>query len=283
MKTFNPDFQSHLQQSATTVARCILIIRSFDGEMFGFTTHDRPLNIGGVIFEPTASFVQKDIASNLNLDTDNTEAEALLDSDTLTEEDLRAGKWDFSPYRIFQVNWADLTMGDKKDSIGHLAKVTVNRQTFVAELLGLMEALGTSIGEITTPNCRAWLGDQRCKVDLTPYTFAGTVTSSDPDMYTFVATGMGQPDTYFGEGIVLFTSGLLDGHSYDIKSFQAGGTFITKTPMAYQPEVGDAFTAVTGCDKKRTTCRDKFANVINFRGEPWLRGNDALIQIGRSE
>jgi len=281
VKTFNPDFQSHLQQSATTVARCILIIRSFDGEMFGFTTHDRPLNIGGVIFEPTASFVQKDIASNLNLDTDNTEAEALLDSDTLTEEDLRAGKWDFSPYRIFQVNWADLTMGDKKDSIGHLAKVTVNRQSFVAELLGLMEALGTSIGEITSPNCRAMLGDQRCKFDTAPYTFAGTVDSADPDMYTFIDAARGEEEGYFAEGIIWFESGLLDGLAYDIKSFTAGGVFITKTPLAYDA-TGCDYSVVVGCDKKRTTCRDKFSNVINFRGEPWLRGNDALIQIGRS-
>jgi uncharacterized phage protein (TIGR02218 family) len=282
VKTYDPDLLAHFQQSGTTVARCILIRRSFDHVDFGFTTHDRPLFFEDVWYQPTASFIQKDIAANLNLDTDNTEAEALLDSDTLTEEDLRAGKWDFSPYRIFQVNWADLSMGSKKDSIGHLAKVTVNRQTFVAELLGLMEALGTSIGEITTPNCRAMLGDERCKVDLTPYTFYGTVTSADPDMYTFVDTSMGQPDTYFAEGIVRFQTGIMEHLSYDIKSFTAGGTFITKTPMAYDP-TGCDYVAVVGCDKKRTTCRDKFSNVINFRGEPWLRGNDVLIQIGRSE
>lgn len=282
MKGFDPDLQAHLQQSGTTIARCILILRSFDGQPFGFTTHDRPLTIGGVLYEPTASFVQKDIAANLNLDTDNTEAEAFLDSDTLTEEDLRAGKWDFSPYRIFQVNWADLSMGDKKDSIGHLAKVTVNRQTFVAELLGLMEALGTSIVEITSPNCRAILGDERCKFDLGPYTVAGTVDSSDPDLYTFVDTARGEEDTYFAEGVVHFHSGLLEGLSYDIKSFTAGGTFITKTPLAYSA-AGCDYTATPGCDKKRTTCRDKFSNVVNFRGEPWLRGNDVLVQIGRSK
>lgn len=282
MKTYDPDLLAHFQQSGTTVARCILILRSFDGLPFGFTTHDRPLTIGGIVYEPTASFIAKDIAANLNLDTDNTEAEALLDSDTLTEEDLRAGKWDFSPYRIFQVNWADLTMGEKKDSIGHLAKVTVNRQTFVAELLGLMEALGTSIGEITSPNCRAMLGDERCKFDVGPYTFAGTVDSADPDRYTFIDAARGEEEGYFAEGIIWFESGLLDGLSYDIKSFTAGGKFITKTPLAYDA-TGCDYSVVVGCDKKRTTCRDKFSNVINFRGEPWLRGNDVLIQIGRSE
>jgi len=73
----------------------------------------------------------------------------------------------------------------------------------------------------------------------------------------------------------------LDGLAYDIKSFTAGGVFITKTPLAYDA-TGCDYSVVVGCDKKRTTCRDKFSNVINFRGEPWLRGNDALIQIGRS-
>ena len=247
---------------------------------YGFTTHDRPLTIDGVLYEPAASFVSKDIAANLNLDTDNTEAEAFLDSDTLNEEDLRAGKWDFSPYRIFQVNWTDLTMGDKKDSTGHLAKVTVNRQTFVAELLGLMEALGTSVGEITTAGCRAMLGDQRCKFDLVPFTVIGTVDSADPDLYTFIDAARGEPDTYFAEGIITFTSGLLDGLSYDIKTHTAGGEFITKTPLAYDA-TGCSYSMVPGCDKKRTTCRDKFSNVVNFRGEPWLRGNDVLVQVGR--
>jgi len=38
--------------------------------------------------------------------------------------------------------------------------------------------------------------------------------------------------------------------------------------MGYPIEPGDAFAIHPGCDKRLTTCSDRFANVLNFRGEP---------------
>ena len=29
-----------------------------------------------------------------------------------------------------------------------------------------------------------------------------------------------------------------------------------------------------GCDKRRETCRDKFANILNFQGFPFMPGSD---------
>ena len=33
-----------------------------------------------------------------------------------------------------------------------------------------------------------------------------------------------------------------------------------------------------GCNKNFATCRDRFANAVNFRGEPYLPGNDLLTR-----
>jgi uncharacterized phage protein (TIGR02218 family) len=41
--------------------------------------------------------------------------------------------------------------------------------------------------------------------------------------------------------------------------------------------VSDAFTVTAGCDKRFATCRDRFANGINFRGFPAIPGNDFVI------
>ncbi|OLF72277.1 hypothetical protein AWH62_10595 [Maricaulis sp. W15] len=49
-------------------------------------------------------------------------------------------------------------------------------------------------------------------------------------------------------------------------------------------ELGDARCGVDpghpgfagGCDKAFATCRDRFANTLNFRGFPWMVGNDVL-------
>ena len=38
---------------------------------------------------------------------------------------------------------------------------------------------------------------------------------------------------------------------------------------------GDLFAVTAGCDKRFETCRTKFANAVNFRGFPYLPGNDS--------
>ena len=40
---------------------------------------------------------------------------------------------------------------------------------------------------------------------------------------------------------------------------------------------GDAVTLVAGCDKQFATCKSKFDNVVNFRGFPYMPGNDAAL------
>lgn len=283
MKTFPIALQTHLNKQLSKLATCILLTRT-DGLTFGFTSFDRRLIINGVRYESAASFNPTDIASNLNLDIDNMSAEALINDDTLTEDDLRAGRWDYATFRIFQVNWSDLTMGEKKDRTGHLGQVTTNRNTFIAELLGLVEAYTMAIGEITSPNCRANLGDRRCKVDLVggspSFTVTGTITGDAGDFFTVADSARIEPDDYFTEGVITFTSGQADGLAYEIKQYTAG-VMVTKTPIAYNV-AGATYTMHRGCRKRFIEdCVGTFNNGVNFRGEPWLRGNDAMVQVGR--
>ena len=36
-----------------------------------------------------------------------------------------------------------------------------------------------------------------------------------------------------------------------------------------------------GCDKRMATCRDKFLNMVNFRGFPTIPGDDWLVAVPR--
>jgi len=47
--------------------------------------------------------------------------------------------------------------------------------------------------------------------------------------------------------------------------------------MLLDVQVGDTFTIAPGCDKNVTTCKNKFSNVVNFHGEPYLPGRDFLL------
>jgi hypothetical protein len=42
--------------------------------------------------------------------------------------------------------------------------------------------------------------------------------------------------------------------------------------------VGDLIIISEGCDKAFTTCRLRFSNSENFRGEPYLPGMDLLTR-----
>ena len=47
--------------------------------------------------------------------------------------------------------------------------------------------------------------------------------------------------------------------------------------MAFDIAPGDTFTVTAGCDKSLDTCIARFNNVANFRGFPFIPGNDAVM------
>lgn len=48
-------------------------------------------------------------------------------------------------------------------------------------------------------------------------------------------------------------------------------------PAQYTIQVGDQFYVLPGCNKRLATCRDKYDNVLNFVGEPFLPGRAAIV------
>ena len=290
MKTLSAAFLEHIEGARTSLVTCLLMVR-VDGLVFGFHTYDEPLTYNGVVYEPAASFDPTDIAVANQMDVDNLTIEGVLSSDSITEDDLRAGRWDYAEFRLFQLNWSDLSMGEKKDRKGTLGQVVLGRQMFTAELLGMMQAYTTSIGEITSPGCRANLGDARCQVDLqfggspsvgspptTAFTVTGTVDAA-PNFYTLTDAARVEPDGYFNNGVITFLDGQLEGLAFEVKTYTIG-SWTVFVPLPYDA-AGRAYTMHAGCDKRFDTCRDRFNNTVNFRGENWLRGPDALVQVGR--
>lgn len=282
MKNISAALLAHIQQQDATLATCWKVTLT-SGTILGFTDHDQPLVVDGVTYEAQGGYSASDVASGSNLDVDNLEVAGFLESPSITEDDLRAGVWDNARIQIFQVNWADLSMGTMRMRTGHLGEVSEGKNTFKAELLGLLYALQNSFVEITSASCRAELGDARCGVSLTGspgYTVTGTVDSFNATTLVLLDASNTQTANYFAGGKITFTGGLNIGLSFEIKS-SASGSLTLQLPPPYAVSALDTYSATAGCDKSRETCRDRFANVINFRGEPFLQGNDKLVQIGR--
>lgn len=285
MKTISIALAAHIAQPTTTLATCWRVTLT-NGSVYGFTDHDKDIDFESITYRSSTGYSATDVASANNLDVDNLEVQGVLESPSITEDDLRAGIWDGAEIKIFQVNWADLTMGGLNLRIGHIGQVVIGRGTFRAELLGLTQAYTRSIGEITSAACRATLGDARCGINLTsggsPELFTQTGTVDAFDAVTIVLTDAARTEatSFFQYGVLTFTSGANLGLSFEVKD-SASGSITLQLPPPYAVAVGDAYTAVAGCDKKLRTCIDRFNNVVNFRGEPYLQGLDKLVQVGR--
>lgn len=279
MKVIPIALQAELEKSNARLATCMRVERT-DGQVFRFTTNTKPMTADGELYLPGASFQPSDVATGSNLDTDDLQVEGLLSSSALTEDDLRAGRWDFAKFKIFQVNWASPSDGVKKDRSGHLGKVSVTRLGFMAELLGEVEAYATSIGKITQAGCRTSFGTPEC--GKTPTSVTGTIMTCATDFFTLTDTSRTEADGFFDEGVITFTSGLATGLAREIKAYvHAGGVFVTKLAVPYDV-TGATYTMTEGCARRfLEDCVTRHSNGLNFRGEPWLRGNDIMVQVGR--
>jgi uncharacterized phage protein (TIGR02218 family) len=275
MKSISTELKTHLAGEVTTLATCWKLTRK-DAVVMGFTDHDKDLIIEGVTYKAASGFTPTAIANSADLSVDNLDVEGMLDDTSITEADILAGKYDFAAIEVFAVNYEDLTQGALQLRSGWLGEIAMKNNRFTAEVRGLMQKLTQNIGELYSPSCRAQLGDARCGVNLTGFTFTGTVTGVT-DRLIFDDSSRTESAGTFTFGNVTFMSGANSGISMEVKEYTQG-RMILALPMPNAITIGDNYTIQRGCDKTLTTCRDVFSNVVNFRGEPHVPGIDKMLE-----
>ncbi len=276
MKTISNELKMHLAGEVVTLATCWKLALT-NGTVMGFTDHDRDINFESILYKAATGFTPTAIRNSADLAVDNLDIEGMLDSSAITDEDINAGLYDFAEIEIFQVNYTDLTQGSLKLRRGWIGEVTLGRGQFIAEVRGLTQRLSKTIGDLFSPSCRANLGDIKCGVDLAPFTKTGTITSVT-DNRVFADSGRTEVAGFFDFGKITFTSGNNNGLSMEVKVFSAGGDMELMLPMAYDVQIGDNYSIIAGCDKTFDTCKNRFNNVINFRGEPHVPGTDEIFK-----
>ena len=281
MKALSPALQAHLDDGTTTLSWCWRIIR-VDGVTLGFTDHDAVFTFDGTDFEPESGFAASEIRSESDLSVDAQDAEGVLTSDRITETDIIDGRWDAAQVELWRVNWAD-TSQRVLMRLGAVGQIRRGRMAFVAEVRSLAHVLNQTVGRAYQASCDAALGDGRCGIDLDAPAFrgSGTVLATIRDR-GFVASGLGTFATgWFASGALEWTSGGSTGRRAEVMMHEVTDTGITITLLEAPVRalgVGDAFVIRAGCDKRLETCRDRFANAVNFRGFPNIPGQDAVLR-----
>ena len=281
MKAISPALQSHLDDGTTTLSWCWRISRA-DGVTLGFTDHDRMLTFDGTGFEPESGFAASEVRSGSDLSVDAQDAEGVLTSDRITETDIIDGRWDNAGVDLWRVNWADTSQRVLMRH-GAVGQIRRGRMAFVAEVRSLAHVLGQTVGRTFQSSCDAALGDARCGVNLDAPAFkgSGTVLSLVRDR-GFVAAGLGAfAAGWFAAGTVEWTSGANVGRRAEVMMHEVAASTATITLLEVPVRaigVADGFVIRAGCDKRLETCRDRFANALNFRGFPNIPGQDAVLR-----
>jgi uncharacterized phage protein (TIGR02218 family) len=145
------------------------------------------------------------------------------------------------------------------DSIGRTsAEITVNSDLVLLDI--------KMPRRIYSPACQHVLYDSGCGLLKSAFGTNGTVGAGSTQTNIFW-TGAG-PN--YDQGTITFSSGVNTGISATIKSNVPGSYLILAYPLYVAPSTGDEFTAYWGCDHTKTTCQNKFNNLANFLGFPFV-------------
>jgi uncharacterized phage protein (TIGR02218 family) len=282
MRTIPSALQAKLDSGVTTLCRCWIVTRR-DGVVQGFTDHDRDVTLGPVTCRAGTGLSASEATEQLGLAVQGTELSGALSDESLTEHDLAAGRYDAAAVEVVLVDWSEPALNVLLTK-GVLGEVRREGAAFTAELRSLAHRLAEDSGRLYTATCSADLGDARCTVDLAEPALhgAGTVVALDGTA-AFHASGLGGfAEGWFTAGKLTFASGANTDLAMEVKTHRtdlAGVRIELWQAMAEPIAVGDTFTVTAGCDKRFATCRDRFANAVNFRGFPHIPGNDFIITV----
>ncbi len=277
MRRIDPELQARLDGGATRLCRCWLVRRR-DGVELGFTDHDRDVSFDAVVFRASSGMDASALVSATGLSVDNAQAAGALSSASVSEDDIRAGRYDDAEIRHWLVDWErpDLRVLLFR---GHFGEIRRSDGAFEVELRGLAEALNAPVGRTVLRTCDRALGDAKCRFDTSLPGFSGEGVVESCLAAELVVSGLeGFAAGWFVSGGLTWLTGANAGEKGSVKfdrSAAGGARRLGLWQSAGRPIApGDRFKVVAGCDKRAETCRAKFDNFLNFRGFPHLPGDD---------
>lgn len=261
-----------LEGELTTVTLCWRVERR-DGVAIGLTAHDRDLRIDGLIYRAAPGMTPSAVSRSAALDADSMDVTGALTGDAISEADLLAGRWDGARVSVFATDWTNpveqISLGE-----GTIGAVETRGGALTAELRGVAARLERPVVEETSPECRAELGDARCRVAMAGRRRFAVVTAAAGMVLTLDAS---EPvANAYGGGRLRWFGGSNSGLEDAIASSHGATVTLRRAPRF--EGIGARVELIEGCDKSLATCAARFGNALNFRGEPYLPGMDLLTR-----
>ncbi|MEL7199861.1 MAG: DUF2163 domain-containing protein [Pseudomonadota bacterium] len=246
-----------------------------DGVTLGFTSHDRNLVFDGITHLAAPGMVPAAIRLTANLSDDSAEVEGVLSHRSILEKDLSSGLFDNATIEVGVVDWA--TFVNSILYYGKIGSVENDANSFAAELRSSKASLEQDLVPRTSPTCRAEFCGPQCGLSAQKFTSIEAVTTIDVDGNQVGFSNISGSN--YTDGQVRFLDGPQTGIVFGIVT-TIGGRLVLDRPLSADVKIGVKAELREGCDHTHTTCSNRFQNVLNFRGEPHLPGNDLLARYG---
>ncbi len=174
VKTVSAALTTHKAKDVTAFATAWQIER-LDGfiQRFANGSRDAMLDIGDgsgfQFYSAKEGFSRTNISNDSELSVGNLEVIGIFSGASLDETELRRGLYDFADVKIMTYNQESPSDGIIKMLRGQMAQVVVTTKGFFkVELRDLTQLFTKELGELYSKDCRADLGDKRCRVPIFP-------------------------------------------------------------------------------------------------------------------
>jgi len=260
-------------QELETVAMFWRLARR-DGVTFGFTTHDRDLWFNGVLHRAAPGMLPSAIRRSADFEPDSAEVEGALSHHSIDAADVSAGRFDGARVAIGLVDWESLdTFVLYRGAIGTVAD---QAGKFTAALVSRKAELQRDPVPRTSPSCRAAFCGPGCTLSAARFTHPAKLLDIDVDTNS-IAVDTSPARSAFAGGELRWLDGPLAGLSTAVSGV-SGARLVLTNPIDAALPAGVRLRLREGCDRTIATCANRFANGANFRGEPYLPGNDFITR-----
>ena len=159
---------------------------------------------------------------------------------------------------------------------GIIGAVGQDGAKFTAELLSAKTALDRELVPRTAPTCRAEFCGPGCALSPPRFTRELRLAEADAALNRVRFAGLAEAAPY-AFGRLRWIDGAEAGLDFAVLDSDGAWLILERAPG---PGLAAGARAVVreGCDHTLETCATRFANAVNFQGEPFLPGNDLLTR-----
>ncbi|MBT2135118.1 DUF2163 domain-containing protein [Croceibacterium sp. LX-88] len=245
-----------------------------DGVALGFTSHDRDLWFDGLLHRAAPGMLPSAIRRSADLFPDSAEVQGALTHGSIRAVDLTEGRFDGAVVEIGVVDWESLARIVLYR--GEIGTVSSEAGTFNAELNSAKALLDADVVPRTSPACRARFCGPGCTLAAVRFIHEVTLSVLDSEASKVRFAGA-PPAAALHYGSLRWLDGPHAGLAMEVVSADADGLVLDQ-PLDPDLPPGTRALLREGCDHTLRTCHERFGNSVNFRGEPFLPGNDVIAR-----